>query len=66
MCRGSRIKKIYGSNSLYNPSILNARRKKLRQRDYKKLKVIDIFRNLKIMPMRDFINLGLVNLNFFS
>ena len=31
-----------------------------------KLKPIDIFRNLKIMPMRDLIDLGLINLNFLS
>ena len=31
-----------------------------------KLKLIDIFRNLKVMPVRDQINLGLINLNLLS
>ena len=31
-----------------------------------KLKIIDSFRKLNIMPMRDVINLGLINLNFLS
>ena len=31
-----------------------------------KLKVIDIFRNLKILPMEDLIHLGLINLDFLS
>merc|ERR1711954_573364 len=35
-------------------------------REVSKLKVIDIFRNLKIMSMEDFIHLGLINLNFLS
>ena len=58
----------------YNPNILNGRKTELRPNDYNipdtrvvsKLKIIDIFRNLKIMPMEDLIHLGLINLNFLS
>ena len=58
----------------YNPNILDARRMELRPNNYNildtrvvsKLKLIYIFRNLKIMPMRNVINLGLISLNFFS
>ena len=47
----------------YNPTILNARRIKLRPNEYNipdtrvvsKLKLIDISRKFKIMPMRDLI-----------
>ena len=52
----------------YNPNILNGRKMELRPTDYNipdtrvvsKLKVIDIFRNLKIMPMEDLVHLGLM------
>ena len=58
----------------YNPNILNAKMYVLRPSDYNipetravsKLKVIDIFRNLKVKEINELAEIGLINLNFLS
>ena len=58
----------------YNPNILNAKLYVLRPSDYNipetravsKLKVIDVFRNLKIKEINELAEVGLINLNFLS
>ena len=58
----------------YNPNILNAKLYVLRPSDYNipetravsKLKVIDVFRNLKVKEINELAEVGLINLNFLS